>query len=94
MSPVCKSAFYFNFFLFSAFLTTLMLGADDDVWIGFNDVNWEMRFLWTDGKGVTYINWAKGHPSLHPDGSSRMYGYFESEASTHTILLTNAIQYL
>lgn len=71
-----------------------MLGADDDVWIGFNDVNWEMRFLWTDGKGVTYINWAKGHPSLHPDGSSRMYGYFESEASTHTILLTNAIQYL
>uniref|UniRef100_A0A8C2BDR3 Mannose receptor, C type 1a n=1 Tax=Cyprinus carpio TaxID=7962 RepID=A0A8C2BDR3_CYPCA len=75
-----------------AFLTTLMLGADDDVWIGFNDVNWEMRFLWTDGKGVTYINWAKGHPSLHPDGSSRMYGYFESEASTHTILLTNAIQ--
>uniref|UniRef100_A0A8C1LC99 Macrophage mannose receptor 1 n=1 Tax=Cyprinus carpio TaxID=7962 RepID=A0A8C1LC99_CYPCA len=62
-----------------AFLTTLMLGADDDVWIGFNDVNWEMRFLWTDGKGVTYINWAKGHPSLHPDGSSRMYGYIESE---------------
>ncbi|XP_016396320.1 macrophage mannose receptor 1-like [Sinocyclocheilus rhinocerous] len=62
-----------------AFLTTLMLGSDDDVWTGLNDVNWEMRFLWTDGKGVTYINWAKGHPSSHPEGPSRMYGYFESE---------------
>ncbi|XP_050971124.1 macrophage mannose receptor 1 [Labeo rohita] len=62
-----------------AFLTTIMLGSDDDVWIGFNDVNWEMRFLWTDGKGVSYINWAKGHPSLHPDGPSRMYGFSESE---------------
>ncbi|RXN31634.1 macrophage mannose receptor 1 [Labeo rohita] len=65
-----------------AFLTTIMLGSDDDVWIGFNDVNWEMRFLWTDGKGVSYINWAKGHPSLHPDGPSRMYGFSESEANS------------
>ena len=37
-----------------------------DMWIGMNDVNWEMRFLWTDGKGVTYTNWAKGHPSSSP----------------------------
>lgn len=80
--------------LFAAFLTTLMLGSDDDVWIGFNDVNWEMRFLWTDGKGVTYTNWAKGQPSSLPDGSSRMYGYFDSQAGIHTILLTKAIQYL
>ncbi|ROL48296.1 Macrophage mannose receptor 1 [Anabarilius grahami] len=63
-----------------AFLTTLMLGSDDDVWIGFNDVNREMRFLWSDGKGVSYTNWAKGQPSSLPDGSSRMYGYFDSEA--------------
>lgn len=80
--------------MFAAFLTTIMLGSDDDVWIGFNDVNREMSFLWTDGKGVSYINWAKGHPSLHPDGPSRMYGFSESEASIHTILLTNSVQCL
>ncbi|XP_002663014.2 macrophage mannose receptor 1 [Danio rerio] len=58
-----------------AFLTTLMLDSVDDIWIGFNDVNWEMRFLWTDGKGVSYTNWAKGVPSSMPDGPSRMYEF-------------------
>lgn len=71
-----------------------MLPSDDDVWIGLNDVNWENRFLWTDGNGVGYTNWAKGQPSSLPDGPSRMYGYFDSEAGIHTILLTKAIQYL
>uniref|UniRef100_A0A8B9LTS7 Mannose receptor, C type 1a n=1 Tax=Astyanax mexicanus TaxID=7994 RepID=A0A8B9LTS7_ASTMX len=56
-----------------AFLTTMMLSASDDMWIGLNDVNWEMRFLWTDGKGVTFTNWAKGHPVSIPDGR-RSYG--------------------
>ncbi|XP_066514867.1 macrophage mannose receptor 1 isoform X2 [Hoplias malabaricus] len=51
-----------------AFLTTMMLSASDDMWIGLNDVNWEMRFLWTDGKGVVFTNWAKGHPVSVPDG--------------------------
>uniref|UniRef100_A0A8B9LX51 Mannose receptor, C type 1a n=1 Tax=Astyanax mexicanus TaxID=7994 RepID=A0A8B9LX51_ASTMX len=57
-----------------AFLTTMMLSASDDMWIGLNDVNWEMRFLWTDGKGVTFTNWAKGHPVSIPDGR-RSYGF-------------------
>ncbi|XP_063063355.1 macrophage mannose receptor 1 isoform X2 [Engraulis encrasicolus] len=52
-----------------AFLTTRMLVADSDMWMGLNDVNWEMRFLWTDGKAVTFTNWAKGHPVSHPGGS-------------------------
>uniref|UniRef100_A0AAR2LBX1 Macrophage mannose receptor 1 n=1 Tax=Pygocentrus nattereri TaxID=42514 RepID=A0AAR2LBX1_PYGNA len=56
-----------------AFLTTMMASAFDDMWIGLNDVNWEMRFLWTDGKGVTFTNWAKGHPVSVPDGR-RSYG--------------------
>ncbi|XP_027025200.1 macrophage mannose receptor 1 isoform X1 [Tachysurus fulvidraco] len=56
-----------------AFLTTMMLNARDDMWIGLNDVNWEMRFLWTDGKGVKYTNWAKGYPVSFPD-SRRGYG--------------------
>ncbi|KAL1006843.1 hypothetical protein UPYG_G00077910 [Umbra pygmaea] len=51
-----------------AFLTTQMQGNPHDMWIGLNDVNWEMRFLWTDGKGVSYTNWAKGHPMSVPDG--------------------------
>ncbi|KAM6977347.1 macrophage mannose receptor 1 [Aplochiton taeniatus] len=51
-----------------AFLTTKMLNYPEDLWIGMNDVNWEMRFLWTEGRGVTYTNWAKGHPTSVPDG--------------------------
>lgn len=56
------------FFLFLAFLTTQMLRNEEDMWIGMNDVNWEMHFVWTDGKGISYTNWAKGHPSSSPDG--------------------------
>lgn len=59
--------------LLLAFLTTMMLTARDDMWIGLNDVNWEMRFLWTDGKGVRFTNWAKGYPVSVPDGR-RAYG--------------------
>ncbi|XP_041817070.1 macrophage mannose receptor 1 [Chelmon rostratus] len=51
-----------------AFLTTQMLKYNDDFWIGMNDVNWEMHFVWTDGKGTSYTNWAKGHPTTVPDG--------------------------
>uniref|UniRef100_A0A4W6CH01 Macrophage mannose receptor 1 n=1 Tax=Lates calcarifer TaxID=8187 RepID=A0A4W6CH01_LATCA len=46
-----------------AFLTTQMLRYNEDFWIGMNDVNWEMHFVWTDGKGISYTNWAKGHPT-------------------------------
>ncbi|XP_029313971.1 macrophage mannose receptor 1 [Cottoperca gobio] len=46
-----------------AFLTTQMLNYNEDLWIGMNDVNMEMRFLWTNGIGVSYTNWAKGYPS-------------------------------
>ncbi|XP_051524380.1 macrophage mannose receptor 1-like isoform X1 [Myxocyprinus asiaticus] len=63
-----------------AFLTTAMLRSSDDVWIGFNDVNSEMRFLWTDGRGVSFTNWAKGQPVSMPDQSSRAFGYFDSES--------------
>uniref|UniRef100_A0AAY4AAK8 Macrophage mannose receptor 1 n=1 Tax=Denticeps clupeoides TaxID=299321 RepID=A0AAY4AAK8_9TELE len=51
-----------------AFLTTQMLNAAGNMWIGLNDVNWEMRFLWTDGKGFYYANWAKGQPVSIPGG--------------------------
>uniref|UniRef100_A0A7N8YK80 Mannose receptor C-type 1 n=1 Tax=Mastacembelus armatus TaxID=205130 RepID=A0A7N8YK80_9TELE len=50
-----------------AFLTTQMQRYNDDFWIGMNDVNWEMHFVWTDGKGISYTNWAKGHPITVPD---------------------------
>ncbi|XP_057680492.1 macrophage mannose receptor 1 [Corythoichthys intestinalis] len=51
-----------------AFLTMQMLRYQSDLWLGMNDVNWEMHFVWTDGRGVAYTNWAKGHPTSTPDG--------------------------
>ncbi|KAG8138948.1 hypothetical protein E2320_001758, partial [Naja naja] len=36
--------------------------AAGDTWIGFSDKNWDGRFLWTDGSGVYFTNWAKGSP--------------------------------
>ncbi|KAM7390313.1 hypothetical protein PAMA_008472 [Pampus argenteus] len=51
-----------------AFLTTQLLKYNEDLWIGMNDVNWEMHFVWTDGKGISYTNWAKGHPASAPGG--------------------------
>lgn len=49
-----------------------MLHYNEDFWIGMNDVNWEMHFVWTDGKGISYTNWAKGHPVSSPDGRYTM----------------------
>lgn len=51
-----------------AFLTTQLLEHNENMWIGMNDVSWEMHFVWTDGKGISYTNWAKGHPTRVPDG--------------------------
>ncbi|CAM4596068.1 macrophage mannose receptor 1-like [Lepidochelys kempii] len=45
-----------------AFLITHFKDASTDTWIGLNDVNSEYTFLWTDGRGVYYTNWAKGFP--------------------------------
>ncbi|XP_040290431.1 macrophage mannose receptor 1-like [Bufo bufo] len=56
--------------LTQAFLTTNLVDAKVDVWIGMNDVNSEHKFLWTDQSGVYYTNWAKGHPS-----GSHVYAY-------------------
>ncbi|XP_061094630.1 macrophage mannose receptor 1-like isoform X1 [Conger conger] len=53
------------------FLTTRLFGLNMDMWTGLNDVNSEMRFLWTDGKGVYFTNWAKGHPVTVPEGRYR-----------------------
>ncbi|XP_023649166.1 macrophage mannose receptor 1 [Paramormyrops kingsleyae] len=52
-----------------AYLTITRTGISSDAWIGLNDVNWEMRFLWTDGRGVYYTNWAKGQPVSVPERS-------------------------
>jgi len=59
------------------FLTTQLLFYNNDLWIGMNDVNWEMHFVWTDGKRISYTNWAKGHPTSGPRGH-----YFTDEVVT------------
>ncbi|KAM9496764.1 macrophage mannose receptor 1-like [Clarias gariepinus] len=56
-----------------AFLTTMILGGSDDVWIGLNGVTSETPFFWTDGTRVSFTNWAKGNPVSVPDGR-RPYG--------------------
>ncbi|XP_061778196.1 macrophage mannose receptor 1 [Nerophis ophidion] len=70
-----------------AFLTTQLLAYNDDLWIGMNDVNWEMRFVWTDGKGVAYTNWAKGHPTSTPDGRSA----FTDEAVFDCVIIVGSV---
>ncbi|XP_070709201.1 macrophage mannose receptor 1 [Pempheris klunzingeri] len=59
-----------------AFLTMQMLRYNDDLWIGMNDVNWDMHFVWTDSKGISYTNWAKGQPVAHPVGQ---YSFYEEQ---------------
>uniref|UniRef100_A0A8C4UK20 Mannose receptor C-type 1 n=1 Tax=Falco tinnunculus TaxID=100819 RepID=A0A8C4UK20_FALTI len=67
--PSLKVLFFF--FITSAFLTFHMKDFVTDTWIGLNDINHELRFLWTDGTGVYFTNWAKGFPSGHTD----LYSY-------------------
>ena len=38
-------------------------GHSGAVWLGFNDVTTEGKFLWTDGSDTTYKNWAIGKPN-------------------------------
>ncbi|XP_062983516.1 macrophage mannose receptor 1-like [Elgaria multicarinata webbii] len=46
-----------------AFLTFHLNNFPTDAWIGLNDINQEQMYLWTDGKGIHYTNWADGFPS-------------------------------
>ncbi|XP_070582570.1 macrophage mannose receptor 1-like [Erythrolamprus reginae] len=43
-----------------AFLTVQLKSGN--TWIGLNARNWEEKFLWTDGSGIYFTNWAKGSP--------------------------------
>lgn len=52
-----------------------------------NDVNWEMHFVWTDGKGISYTNWAKGHPASGADGR---YSFSDEVISTSTSMLKSS----
>lgn len=54
-----------------------------DTWIGLNDINHERMFLWTDGTGVHFTNWAKGFPSGHAD----LYSY-EGQVNSNYKLFT------
>ncbi|XP_075778589.1 macrophage mannose receptor 1-like isoform X1 [Pelodiscus sinensis] len=45
-----------------AFLITYFNDISADAWIGLNNINSEYTFLWTDGKRVSYTNWARDFP--------------------------------
>ncbi|GAB0184746.1 macrophage mannose receptor 1-like [Grus japonensis] len=60
----------------AAFLTYHLKDVTNDPWIGLNDINSELNFVWTDGSAVSYTNWAPDspklvepvlYPSLHPE---------------------------
>ncbi|CAM4522259.1 unnamed protein product [Caretta caretta] len=54
-----------------AFLTFHLKDSVVDAWIGLNDINHELKYLWTDGSGVYFTNWGKGFPS----GQMALYSY-------------------
>lgn len=72
--------FSFHFFIL-AFLTFHLKDFATETWIGLNDINHEMRFLWTDGTGVYFTNWAKGFPSGHMG----LYAYSGQVNSNHKL---------
>ncbi|CAH3127383.1 unnamed protein product [Pocillopora meandrina] len=46
-----------------AFLTTMLLGKNDNFWIGFNDKHVEGSFFWTDNSPRKYTNWNVNEPT-------------------------------
>uniref|UniRef100_A0A8B9SG96 C-type lectin domain-containing protein n=1 Tax=Anas platyrhynchos TaxID=8839 RepID=A0A8B9SG96_ANAPL len=65
-----------------AFLTFHMKDFVTDTWIGLNDINHELRFLWTDGTGVYFTNWAKGFPSGH-------MGFYSYDGQADCVVMRN-----
>uniref|UniRef100_A0A8D2IVV1 Macrophage mannose receptor 1 n=1 Tax=Varanus komodoensis TaxID=61221 RepID=A0A8D2IVV1_VARKO len=51
-----------------AFLTYHLNNLPMDAWIGLNDINQEQMYLWTDGSGLHYTNWADGFPLTGYEG--------------------------
>ncbi|NXJ75615.1 MRC1 protein, partial [Trogon melanurus] len=44
-------------------LSQLGYKAEDELWIGLNDLNTQMYFEWSDGTPVTYTKWLPGEPT-------------------------------
>ncbi|XP_069770759.1 macrophage mannose receptor 1 [Narcine bancroftii] len=65
-----------------AFITLSLNGFSVDVWIGLNDINSEGKYLWTEGKGVFYTNWAKGFPT------GKAYSYHNPQSDCVTVSVT------
>ncbi|XP_050795449.1 macrophage mannose receptor 1-like [Gopherus flavomarginatus] len=65
-----------------AFLTFHLKDSVVDTWIGLNDINHELKYLWTDGSGVYFTNWGKGFPS----GQVSLYSY---DSQADCVLMRN-----
>uniref|UniRef100_K7FZT8 C-type lectin domain-containing protein n=1 Tax=Pelodiscus sinensis TaxID=13735 RepID=K7FZT8_PELSI len=61
-----------------AFLFYHLKEVMTDTWIGLNDINSELSFLWTDGSGVSYTNWANGAPTYRRTYSHYYFDYGNS----------------
>ncbi|XP_072364675.1 macrophage mannose receptor 1 [Scyliorhinus torazame] len=64
-----------------AFITMRLNGFPVNVWIGLNDINKESKYLWTEGRGVNYTNWAKGFPT------GQRYSYDDPATDCVTVIV-------
>ncbi|NWI90584.1 MRC1 protein, partial [Pitta sordida] len=49
-------------------LSQLGYQAEDELWIGLNDLKTRMYFEWSDGTPVTYTKWLRGEPTHEVNG--------------------------
>ncbi|XP_041040880.1 macrophage mannose receptor 1 [Carcharodon carcharias] len=64
-----------------AFINMKLEGFPVNVWIGLNDINKESKYLWTEGRGVNYTNWAKGFPT------GQRYSYDDPATDCVTVIV-------
>ncbi|XP_054027247.1 macrophage mannose receptor 1 [Dryobates pubescens] len=70
-----------------AFLLYHLKAATTDVWIGMNDINRELTFLWTDGSSVSYTNWAPGAP----EKKQSYFNHYDLEMLTDFSIETDCV---
>uniref|UniRef100_K7FSL5 Mannose receptor C-type 1 n=1 Tax=Pelodiscus sinensis TaxID=13735 RepID=K7FSL5_PELSI len=71
-----------------AFLITHFNDVSADAWIGLNDINSEYTFLWTDGKGVSYTNWARDFPHYRSKNPRTIFGWRFTRNKADCVFMT------
>ena len=69
--------FFFNFSYENSFLFSQLINVKEPLWIGFNDIQAERQFRWTDQSSVTFTYWRRGRYGgyRYSDDCVLMLGY-------------------